>query len=384
MTRAMQPMGLSGAAQRTPMAVSPLGAGGAAPPRSTPPASQVPTPRAVQPASVQRPRGEGGGPEPPAPVSDRAAQIAGRDSPLMERAALAGEQQAARRGLLSSSLAAGAAQGAVLDRASQLAQADVQAAQQRRSHGLERDRLALERELGIRGAQTDEDRLQLQRELGVRGAETDEGRLAMERELGARGAAVEERRVALQRELGLREQDLAELTQEQQHELARRDQWLKEKGVDADIRQADARIALERGKLNIERDRLELQERQAATEEDRIRAAARKAQVDAYISLHNTAWQTYQQVKQSLLENERLGSSDRNARLRQAYEEYKVAQGRGDADPEQQRFLEAVMSETTVRTAKRSDTEAPSCGCCARCAGCTPARSVAGASRSRP
>ncbi|TFH85275.1 DUF4214 domain-containing protein [Billgrantia azerbaijanica] len=53
-------------------------------------------------------------------------RILAEDSPLMQRAANQGTQQAARRGLLNSSMAAGAAQGAMIDRALPIASQDAQ------------------------------------------------------------------------------------------------------------------------------------------------------------------------------------------------------------------------------------------------------------------
>ena len=47
----------------------------------------------------------------------RLDQMLQSDSPLMERAATQGQQMANSRGLLNSSMAAGAAQGAMIDRA---------------------------------------------------------------------------------------------------------------------------------------------------------------------------------------------------------------------------------------------------------------------------
>ena len=62
-------------------------------------------------------------------MSDRAARIATSGSPLMEQARQEGLTHAASRGLLSSSLAAQAAQEAVVSRAGALAGADVTAEQ---------------------------------------------------------------------------------------------------------------------------------------------------------------------------------------------------------------------------------------------------------------
>lgn len=59
-------------------------------------------------------------------VSQAITRITGQDSPIMQRAVAQATAEANRRGLLNSSMAAGAAQGAILDRAMQIAQADVQ------------------------------------------------------------------------------------------------------------------------------------------------------------------------------------------------------------------------------------------------------------------
>ena len=65
--------------------------------------------------------------QPPATTtSERTHAIIGQDSPLMRQAATRGRQYAHQRGLLNSSLAVGAAQGAVLDRGIELGKADVE------------------------------------------------------------------------------------------------------------------------------------------------------------------------------------------------------------------------------------------------------------------
>jgi len=62
-------------------------------------------------------------------VSQAIQRITGADSPIMQRAVAQATAEANRRGLLNSSMAAGAAQGAILDRAREIAQADVQSEQ---------------------------------------------------------------------------------------------------------------------------------------------------------------------------------------------------------------------------------------------------------------
>ena len=66
------------------------------------------------------------GQAPTTTTSERTHAIIGKDSPLMRQAATRGRQYAHQRGLLNSSLAAGAAQGAVLDRGIELGKADVE------------------------------------------------------------------------------------------------------------------------------------------------------------------------------------------------------------------------------------------------------------------
>ena len=64
------------------------------------------------------------GQPPTTTTSERTHSILAQDSPLMRQAATRGRQYAHERGLLNSSLAAGAAQGAVLDRGIELGRAD--------------------------------------------------------------------------------------------------------------------------------------------------------------------------------------------------------------------------------------------------------------------
>lgn len=59
-------------------------------------------------------------------VSDKVAEITSQENPLMKQAKSSGLQTAAGRGLLNSSIAAGAAQNAVISAATPMAQQDVQ------------------------------------------------------------------------------------------------------------------------------------------------------------------------------------------------------------------------------------------------------------------
>ncbi|MDV7394716.1 hypothetical protein RZS08_25250, partial [Arthrospira platensis SPKY1] len=69
-------------------------------------------------------------------VEGRLANILATDSPLMQRAATQGMQFANSRGLLNSTIAAGAAQGEMIDRATPIAQQDASQAWQRQNIAL--------------------------------------------------------------------------------------------------------------------------------------------------------------------------------------------------------------------------------------------------------
>lgn len=74
----------------------------------------------------------------PTSVEQRVAKITGQGSPLMRRAQTTGFQVANRRGLLNSSIAAGAAQNAILDAAIPIAGQDAATSFQREQAGLDR------------------------------------------------------------------------------------------------------------------------------------------------------------------------------------------------------------------------------------------------------
>ncbi|GEK48429.1 hypothetical protein HPA02_27120 [Bisbaumannia pacifica] len=101
-------------------------------------------------------------------TADHLNQLLGSNSPLMQRAATQGQQLANQRGLLNSSMAAGAAQGAMIDRALPVAQQDAQYQQQRglnaQGHGFDMERMQqdYQNQLGLneQGFGFDMDRLQ--------------------------------------------------------------------------------------------------------------------------------------------------------------------------------------------------------------------------------
>ena len=127
-------------------------------------------PRSTQGASPSQSPGK---PKSGGLVSRQANRIARSNSPIMDRARTQAKQYANRRGLLNSSLAAGAAEGAVLDRATGLAQADVsadletarlkqQGEQFLKSHDLELMRITGKNEKG-EDIGLDRERLQLEK-----------------------------------------------------------------------------------------------------------------------------------------------------------------------------------------------------------------------------
>ena len=167
--------------------ISPLvGAGNAAVPRSA----------SVGEAPVGGGLSLGGSP------SERAAEIARSDSPLMRQAGTAGKQYAAERGLLNSSVAAGAAQGAVLDRAGDFARADADNELQRFYAGLDRDRFDSDveyrdRELAQEKALQDR-KLSLDEELGRGRLSFDKQRFASD-EVYRRDVLAQEEKIATTR-----------------------------------------------------------------------------------------------------------------------------------------------------------------------------------------
>ena len=162
-------------------------------------------------------------PQPQLPLpSERVRSIVETDSPLMRQAATQGKQYAHRRGLLNSSIAAGAAQNSLLAHAFPMAQADTSAALQGRSldinrqqaddawqqslidYALNRDRfisdtdlrnrqLALTDRINTGRLDLDQDRLGLDRERFVSDAEMAQDRLGLDRELGTRRLDLESR-----------------------------------------------------------------------------------------------------------------------------------------------------------------------------------------------
>ena len=155
-------------------------------------------------------------PQPQLPLpSERVRSIVETDSPLMRQAATQGKQYAHRRGLLNSSIAAGAAQNSLLAHAFPMAQADTSAALQGRSldinrqqaddawqqslidYALNRDRFISDTDLRNRQLtltdRINTGRLDLDRERFMSDAEMAQDRLGLDKELGTRRLDLEGR-----------------------------------------------------------------------------------------------------------------------------------------------------------------------------------------------
>ena len=156
-------------------------------------------------------------------TSERTHAIIGQDSPLMRQAATRGRQYAHQRGLLNSSLAAGSAQGAVLDRSIELGKADVVNEMQTFYAGL--DKAKFESDANYRNRALDQEkqlqerRLTLDETVGLGGLEIDRDRfdsdvdyrnrvLAQEKELTAERLSFDKARFAS--DTGYRDRVLAQ------------------------------------------------------------------------------------------------------------------------------------------------------------------------------
>jgi len=82
-------------------------------------------------------------------ASDRLTEITGQDTPLMQRAQQEGILSAARRGLQNSSIAAGSAMGAMVDRASPLAVEDARAVNSANLAGMDAEARAALQDAGL-------------------------------------------------------------------------------------------------------------------------------------------------------------------------------------------------------------------------------------------
>ena len=159
-------------------------------------------------------------PQPQLPLpSERVRSIVETDSPLMRQAATQGKQYAHRRGLLNSSLAAGAAQNSLLAHAFPMAQADTSAALQGRSLDINRQQAddtwqqslidyALNRDRFISDTDLRNRQLTLTDRINTGRLDLDRSRLGLDRELGTRNLDLGFDRLGMDRELGTRRLDL--------------------------------------------------------------------------------------------------------------------------------------------------------------------------------
>lgn len=149
-------------------------------------------------------------------VSSLVDQVIAKNSPLMQRAKTQGLQQAAQRGLLNSSLAVGAAQGAVIDRATPIATADNQALLQVRGTNASATNAARSEEAQARNAATAQER-------GISLQTDAESRLLAEKGDIERSLAADQRahEVDIQQRDAAIQRGLQELRGDQAEELAR-------------------------------------------------------------------------------------------------------------------------------------------------------------------
>ena len=245
--------------------------------------------------------------------TERVAEISDRSSPLMKRAETRANLESNSRGLLNSSLAVGAAQGAVLDRSLELALADTQAEyenfrleidqnrfesdvnyrdrvleqereikdrqisleEQRLQSGesLERERLDLQGELGRGGLGQDQQRIDLQGELGRGQLSLDEKKANWDKDFRTTAQGLDERRTSLQEEISrgqlTLEQARTEMAQENQafYQSLDRDKFSTDHAYRYDVleqdrkfREFDAGLSLKQHGLDI--DRLKQADRQ--------------------------------------------------------------------------------------------------------------------------
>ena len=176
--------------------------------------SAIPQPRSpLNPQRLTTPQ-----PQMPLP-SERVRSIVETDSPLMRQAATQGKQYAHRRGLLNSSLAAGAAQNSLLAHAFPMAQADTSAALQGRSLDINRQQAddawqqslidyALNRDRFISDTDLRNRQLTLTDRINTGRLDLDRSRLGLDRELGTRNLDLGFDRLGMDRELGTRRLDL--------------------------------------------------------------------------------------------------------------------------------------------------------------------------------
>ena len=171
--------------------------------------------------------------QPPATTtSERTHAIIGQDSPLMRQAATRGRQYAHQRGLLNSSLAAGSAQGAVLDRSIELGRADVEGEFKKFYAGL--DKAKFESDANYRNRALDQEkqlqerRIQLDERVADSSIGIEEERLAFDRDRFASDAGYRDRVLAQEAQLSQNRLDF-DVTRFRSDEVYRREVLAQEK-----------------------------------------------------------------------------------------------------------------------------------------------------------
>ena len=286
-------------------------------------------------ASGQRPT------PPTTTTSQRVAQIAAKGGPLMQRAETQGRQYANERGLLNSSLAAGAAQGAVLDRATDLARSDVQDRLNQFYAGIERERLdsdsSYRERVLAQEKQLQDRRISLDEEISRGGLELKREGLVFDRERFASDEGYRDRVLAQENDLVTRRLNF-DKDRFRSDEVYRRDVLEQEAEIEA------ARVELTRDEQEFrrafDRERFEsdesyrsealAQHKQLADRQSDLQIkelGLRKDQFssNAYASLRSSVTQasaTYQNVVASIMANPDLDGPARQRALSKAKQDY--------------------------------------------------------------
>lgn len=292
----------------------------ATPPEGPGPVTDNPTVTGMSRGTIARREDYG-----PTSVSEIASGIMGQDSPLMERAATEGRQFANRRGLLNSTLAAQASQGAVLDRVLPMAQ---QEAAQNFQRGMSRQDFEQGRELQERGiagqgrlsrqefeqssALSDQD---FQQRYGLTRLEYEQRLLEQERGFGYQSQ--------LSRQEFEQASDLSEQDFEQRFGLTREEyQWrLRLQESDQGWRSGEAALDREL-QMDLQSGQLDFQEWQTRFE-GRLRERLADMEIgqnerNAFSTAVSNATAAYQTEFQSIMNNTNLSAEQREGFLNEA------------------------------------------------------------------
>ena len=151
-------------------------------------------------------------------TSERTHEIISKDSPLMRQAETRGRQYAHQRGLLNSSLAAGAAQGAVLDRGIELGKADIE--DEFRSFYAGLDMTKFESDSNYRNRALDQEKEIQDRKLSL-DEEISRGKLSLDEEISRGGLELEESRLGFDRQRFASDEGYRDRVLAQEKELTR-------------------------------------------------------------------------------------------------------------------------------------------------------------------